>query len=133
MIQETKEVQLAGTLDESAMGSLVKLMRESNVTLHWILLHTTTPTIALEDSKRSRTLCQLVITESKYTAVNCLRLLLSTAQIEQDVKQMYKDVRFRLFASSTRAILCTRYMICHYVISCCLEKRPSGLKISKRA
>lgn len=96
LIQEIEEVQLAGALDENAIGSLVKLMRESNVTLHWILLHTATPTIVLEDSKRSRTLRQLVVTESKYTTVNCLRLLLSTAQIEQDVKQMYKDVRLRL-------------------------------------
>ncbi|EFN72735.1 Strumpellin [Camponotus floridanus] len=92
LLQETEEVQLAGTLDENATGSLVKLVRECNVTLHWILLHTATPTIALEDSKRSRTLRQLVITEGKYTTVKCLRLLLSTAQIEQDVKQMYKDL-----------------------------------------
>jgi len=90
-------VQLAGTLDESATGSLVKLVRECNVTLHWILLHTATPTLMLEDSKRSRTLRQLIITESKYTIANCLRLLLSTAQIEQDVKQMYKDVCIKLF------------------------------------
>ncbi|EZA48313.1 hypothetical protein DMN91_008109 [Ooceraea biroi] len=92
LIRETEEIQLAGTLDESATGSLVKLVRECNVTLHWILLHTATPTLVLEDSKRSRTLRQLVITESKYTTANCLRLLLSTAQIEQDVKQMYKDL-----------------------------------------
>jgi len=88
---------LAGTLDESATGSLVKLVRECNVTLHWILLHTATPTLILEDSKRTRTLRQLVITESKYTIANCLRLLLSTAQIEQDLKQMYKDVCIKLF------------------------------------
>lgn len=92
LLQETEEVQLAGTLDENATGPLVKLVRECNVTLHWILLHTTIPTIALEDSKRSRTLRQLVTTESKYTTIKCLRLLLSTAQIEQDVKQMYKDL-----------------------------------------
>lgn len=88
---------MAGTLDENATGSLVKLVRECNVTLHWILLHTATPTITLEDSKRLRTLRQLVTTESKYTTVKCLRLLLSTAQIEQDVKQMYKDVCLKLF------------------------------------
>ncbi|XP_012235159.1 WASH complex subunit 5 [Linepithema humile] len=92
LIQETEEVQLAGQLDENATGSLVKLVKECNVTLHWILLHTATPTIILEDSKRSRTLRQSVVTESKYTTANCLRLLLSTAQIEQDVKQMYKDL-----------------------------------------
>lgn len=99
LIQETEEIQLAGTLDESAIGSLVKLVRESNVTLHWILLHTAMSTITLEDSKRSRALRQLVISESKHTTANCLRLLLSTAQIEQDVKQMYKDVCLNLFVT----------------------------------
>lgn len=104
-MQETEEIQLAGAMDENATGSLVKLVRECNVTLHWILLHTATPTIALEDSKRSRTLRQLVVMESKYTTVKCLRLLLSTAQIEQDVKQMYKDVRLKLITLITMPIL----------------------------
>lgn len=99
-MQETEEIQ-ASAMDENATGSLVKLVRECNVTLHWILLHTATPTIALEDSKRSRTLRQLVVMESKYSTVKCLRLLLSTAQIEQDVKQMYKDVRLQLFTLVT--------------------------------
>lgn len=117
---------MAGTLDENATGSLVKLVRECNVTLHWILLHTATPTIALEDSKRSRTLRQLVVMESKYTAVKCLRLLLSTAQIEQDVKQMYKDVCLKAFviliAISTLMWIKIRFLY----ISSCLEKKPNG-------
>ncbi|KZC05129.1 PREDICTED: WASH complex subunit strumpellin [Dufourea novaeangliae] len=92
LISETEEVQLAVTFDESAVGSLVKLIKESNVTLHWILLHTAMPTISLEDSKRVRMLRQLVLNESKYTITDCLQLLLSTAQIEQDVKQLYKDL-----------------------------------------
>lgn len=92
-------MQLAVTLDESAIGSLVKLVRECNVTLHWILLHSATSTISLEDSKRSRMLRQLVVTESKYTTSDCLQLLLSTAQIEQGVKQLYKDVRLIFFIS----------------------------------
>ncbi|XP_026671210.1 WASH complex subunit 5 isoform X2 [Ceratina calcarata] len=92
LISETEEVQLTVTSDESAIGSLVKLVKECNVTLHWILLHTATPTISLEDSKRSRMLKQLVVTESKYTTSDCLQLLLSTAQIEQRVKQLYKDL-----------------------------------------
>ncbi|XP_033351507.1 WASH complex subunit 5 [Bombus vosnesenskii] len=94
LICETEEVQLAVTLDESAIGSLVKLVRECNVVLHWILLHTATSTISLEDSKRSRMLRQLVVTESKYTTSDYLQLLLSTAQIEQGVKQLYKDLLF---------------------------------------
>ncbi|XP_076630517.1 WASH complex subunit strump [Colletes latitarsis] len=92
LISETEEVQLAIILDENAIGSLVKLVRECNVTLHWILLHTAMSTITLEDSKRLRILRQLVINESKYTTADCLQLLLSTAQIEQDVKQLYKDL-----------------------------------------
>ncbi|XP_015187762.1 PREDICTED: WASH complex subunit strumpellin isoform X2 [Polistes dominula] len=88
LLRETEEVELAGTLDENAIGSLVNLVRDCNVTLRWILLHTT----SLNLSKRSRSLQQLVITESKYTEINCLRLLLNTAQIEQDVKQKYKEL-----------------------------------------
>ncbi|KAK2579644.1 hypothetical protein KPH14_011569 [Odynerus spinipes] len=88
LLRETEEVQLAGTLEDSAIGSLVNLVRDCNVTLRWILLHTTT----LNLSKRSRSLQQFVITESKYTEINCFRLLLNTAQIEQDVKQMYKEL-----------------------------------------
>ncbi|XP_076661736.1 WASH complex subunit strump [Halictus rubicundus] len=94
LISETEEVQLAGTLDDSAIGSLVKLVKECNVTLHWILLHTAMSTISLEDSKRTRMLRQLVVNESKYTTVDSLQLLLNTAQIEQDVKQLYKDLLF---------------------------------------
>ena len=94
LMSETEEVQLAGTLDETTIGTLVKLVRECNVTLHWILLHTAMSTILLEDSKRSRMLRQLVANESKYTTTGCLQLLLSTAQIEQDVKQLYKDLLF---------------------------------------
>ncbi|XP_047367322.1 WASH complex subunit 5 isoform X2 [Vespa velutina] len=88
LLRETEEVELAGTLDENAIGSLVNLVRDCNVTLRWILLHTT----SLNLSKRSRSFQQLVITESKYTDINCLRLLLNTAQIEQDVKQTYKEL-----------------------------------------
>lgn len=95
MLRETEEVELAGTLDENAIGSLVNLVRDCNVTLRWILLHTT----SLNLSKRSRSFQQLVITESKYTEINCLRLLLNTAQIEQDVKQTYKEVN-KLFNTS---------------------------------
>lgn len=85
-------MQLAVTLDESTIGSLVKLVRECNVTLHWILLHTAVSTISLEDSKRSRMLKQLIVTESKCNISHCLQLLLSTAQIEQSVKHLYKQV-----------------------------------------
>lgn len=92
LIIETEKLQLAVTLDENEIESVVKLIRECNVSLHWILLHTCTPTILREESKRTRTLRQQVINESKYSADECLRLLLSTAQIEHDVKQMYKQL-----------------------------------------
>lgn len=91
-IAETEKLQLAVTLNEHEIQSIVKLIRECNVSLHWILLHTATTTIVIEESKRSRTLRQQVINESKYTADDCLRLLLSTAQIEHDLKSMYKQV-----------------------------------------
>ncbi|XP_043273140.1 WASH complex subunit 5 [Venturia canescens] len=89
-IVKTEKLQLAVTFDEHEIESIVKLIRECNVSLHWILLHTATPTILIEDSKRSRTLRQQVIHESDCTTDDCLRLLLSTAQIEHHLKNMYK-------------------------------------------
>lgn len=96
------------SLDEGAIGSVVKLVRECNVTLHWLLLHTAIPTIVTEDLKRSRNLKQLVIQESKYSVNDTLRLLLSTAQIEYNIKQMYKQVHstdfYHFFRKITQSI-----------------------------
>lgn len=133
-MSETEEVQLAGTLDETTIGTLVKLVRECNVTLHWILLHTAMSTILLEDSKRSRMLRQLVANESKYTTTGCLQLLLSTAQIEQDVKQLYKDVGVfdtivAVFAKLMRHVS----LILLFAFSCCLVKKLSGSGIKEYA
>ncbi|KAJ8673596.1 hypothetical protein QAD02_004858 [Eretmocerus hayati] len=91
-IQKTEEAQIALSLDEGAIGSVIKLIRECNVTLHWLLLHTATPTILTEDLKRSKNLKQLVIQESKYTIHDTLNLLLATAQIEHSIKKMYKQL-----------------------------------------
>ncbi|XP_011504242.1 PREDICTED: WASH complex subunit strumpellin [Ceratosolen solmsi marchali] len=91
-LKKTKEIQMSLSLDESAIGSVIKFIRECNVTLHWLLLHTATPTILTEDLKRSRNLKQIVLQESKYSANDTLRLLLSTAQIEDNMKQLYKQL-----------------------------------------
>lgn len=91
-IYKTEEVRTKVSLDESTLGSVIKLIRDSNVTLHWILLHTTIPTFLLGDTKKSRSLRQMVIQESKYTINNGLRLILSSAQIEHEVKQLYKTL-----------------------------------------
>ncbi|XP_043465727.1 WASH complex subunit 5 isoform X3 [Leptopilina heterotoma] len=91
-IYKTEEVRTKVTLDESTLGSVIKLIRDSNVTLHWILLHTAIPTFLLGDTKKSRSLRLMVIQESKYTINNGLRLILSSAQIEHEVKQLYKTL-----------------------------------------
>lgn len=92
LIQDTKQLQLNLTLDENTIGKVIKLVRNCNVTLHWVLLHTATPSFPIEDLKKSRTLRQLVVQESKYSIAKALQLLLSTAQIEHEVKEMYKQV-----------------------------------------
>ncbi|XP_012267636.2 WASH complex subunit 5 [Athalia rosae] len=91
-IVDTKELLLSKRIEENAIGNTVKLVRDCNVTLHWILLHTSTSSIMVEGTKRSRSIRQLVIQEAKYAAIDCLWLLLSTAQLEQDVKHMYKQL-----------------------------------------
>ncbi|XP_015590891.1 WASH complex subunit 5 [Cephus cinctus] len=91
-ILEVEKIQFSVNLDENAVGPIVKLVRNCNVTLHWILLHTASPNMLVEESKRSKSIRQLVIHESKYSVENCLRLLLNTAQVEQNVKQFYKQL-----------------------------------------
>lgn len=91
-LKKVEEPHLALHLDEGAIGTVVKLIRECNVTLHWVLLHTADPTILTEDSKRSRSVKQTVIQETKFSIGNLLKLLLATAKIENDIKQMYKQV-----------------------------------------
>ncbi|KAL7298837.1 hypothetical protein TKK_0008576 [Trichogramma kaykai] len=89
---KTGEALSSLNLDEGNIGSVIKLTRDCNVTLHWIMLHTATPTILIEDSKRLRNLKQQLIQDSKYTVEKTLRLLLNSAQIEYNIKQMYKQL-----------------------------------------
>ncbi|KAF7991199.1 hypothetical protein HCN44_002761 [Aphidius gifuensis] len=92
LIIDCEKLQLAVTLDENEIETIIKLIRETNICLHWILLHTTIPTILQDETKRSRQLRQQIINDTKYNSINCLRLLLSTAKIEQDLKLMYKNL-----------------------------------------
>lgn len=117
---------MALSLDESAIGSVVKFVRECNVTLHWLLLHTASPTILTEDLKRSRNFKQLVIQESKYTVHDTLRLLLGTAQIEYNIKQMYKQVTLSLLMST-----CALTIYCQILINVFFFFIPSYCKIKR--
>ncbi|XP_012278891.1 WASH complex subunit 5 isoform X2 [Orussus abietinus] len=92
LITEISDKQISVLMDEIAVEALVKLIRDCNVTLHWILLHVATPSGLSIPSKRSRKLQQLVLQESKYIPRECLQLLLGTAQIEHDVKQICKQL-----------------------------------------
>lgn len=71
---------------------LMTVMRDSNVTLRWIMLHTAPLELAAETNKRCRQLRDQVIQDSSYNPETVFRLMLNTAQYEFKLKEMFKKM-----------------------------------------
>lgn len=81
------------------ISNLLKFMKECNITLRWIILHTSELPIGADVNKRCRQMLQYVITESQYSSAAVFKLLLNTAQFEFNLK----EVKLKLvFLSSKR-------------------------------
>lgn len=79
--------------EEMVLDNVPKLLntaRECNVTLRWMLLHTSALTSSIEANKRCRQLRDQVITDSRYNALQVFQLLLYTAQFELKLKEIFK-------------------------------------------
>lgn len=87
-----------GTLTERSVlmhsHKLFALIRETNVSLRWTLLHTHTPTGGVELSgssgRKQRQLRDTIVAEIKFDPATVLDLLLSVAQLEQSVERIYR-------------------------------------------
>ncbi|CAB4023119.1 WASH complex subunit strumpellin, partial [Paramuricea clavata] len=78
--------------EEYVLDNIPKLMnciRDCNVTLRWVLLHTTDG--VSEIHKRCRAIREIVLT-SGYSASNWFDILLNTAQFEYVVKELFKKM-----------------------------------------
>ncbi|XP_044765893.1 WASH complex subunit 5 [Coccinella septempunctata] len=82
----TKEVILKD------MNHIITLLRECNVILRWLMLHTYTKPGKIEKNKRSKQIREMITSETKYDQVQTFRLLLNTAQLELTVKELFKNI-----------------------------------------
>ena len=70
------------------ISNLLKFMKECNICLKWIILHTSELPIGADINKRCKQMLQLVITEVHYNPAEVFKLLLNTAQFEFNLKEV---------------------------------------------
>lgn len=72
------------------INKIINVLRNCNVTLRWLMLHTIQKPGKVERNKRCKQLRDLVNAECKIDPVDLFKLLLNTAQLELCVREMYK-------------------------------------------
>ncbi|XP_076082010.1 WASH complex subunit 5-like isoform X2 [Mytilus galloprovincialis] len=71
---------------------MMNVMRDSNVTLRWLMLHTSTLSPSADMNKRCRQLREQVLADAKFNALTVFRLLLSVGQFEFKLKEMFRHM-----------------------------------------
>jgi WASH complex subunit strumpellin len=93
---DTEKLLQEGALtEENVLDSSVKVLniiRECNVTLRWLILHTSKLSLTAEQNKKCRQLRDLVTNETKTRHGHIFQLLLNTAQFEFKLRTMYKKM-----------------------------------------
>lgn len=83
-----------GELNEKMLtkniSKIINLIRECNVTLRWIMLHTSSSVIDSNSNKKCKQLRDYVISESTHDSLRLFELLLSTSQLELKVRDILK-------------------------------------------
>ncbi|XP_052274369.1 WASH complex subunit 5-like isoform X2 [Dreissena polymorpha] len=75
-----------------SIPKLLNVMRDSNVILRWLMLHTCALSPSAETNKRCKQLRDQVLTDSKYSPLHVFELLLNTAQFEFKLKELFKQM-----------------------------------------
>lgn len=96
LFPETEKLLTEGAYtEENLLDSSVKVLniiRDCNVTLRWLILHTSKLSLTGEQNKKCRQLRDLVMNESKTRHGHIFQLLLNTAQFEFKLRSMYKKM-----------------------------------------
>ncbi|CAG0896952.1 unnamed protein product [Darwinula stevensoni] len=94
LIAETSDWLKEGALNENTvldhMNRILNRMRDCNVSLRWLMLHTATTTPSAESNKKCRQVRDLLLNESKCSSVLLLKFLLNAAEFELKVRDIYK-------------------------------------------
>ncbi|RWS06411.1 WASH complex subunit strumpellin-like protein, partial [Dinothrombium tinctorium] len=99
LLPQIQQLLKEGALTEETVldnvSKLINIIRECNVSLKWIMLHTT-PNIENEintaTAKRCKQIKDIVYQEAKLNPSDVFTLLLFTAQLELKVKEIYKKL-----------------------------------------
>jgi WASH complex subunit strumpellin len=96
LITQLRQLLKEGVLTEEFlldnMQKLINLIRQSNVTLRWMLLHTNTLTAGAESVKKCRQIRDQVLNDTKYQPVTVFELLLDCAELELNVRETFRTL-----------------------------------------
>lgn len=96
LIQKTRTLLKDGTITQQmVMKNIIKivnLIRECNVTLRWMMLHTSKSTYDCSQNKKCKQFETQVINDSAYKTKELFELLLNISQLEFKVREIIKDV-----------------------------------------
>lgn len=96
LMQQTRALLKEGTLTRpmliKSIARIVKLIRECNVTLRWLMLHTSRTTYDCTPNKRCKQLETQAVNDSSYKSVELFELLLNVSQLELKVREIIKEV-----------------------------------------
>lgn len=98
LIAQTQTLLEEGRLNEEMIldspTKLVKTLRECNVTIRWLMLHTSSSSFETYwiTAKRCKQTRDLIIQESHYDPSQLFHLLLYTSQIELKMKEIYRQL-----------------------------------------
>lgn len=96
LTQKTRTLLKDGTITQPMVMKntikMVNLIRECNVTLRWMMLHTSKCTIDCSQNKKCKQFENQVISDSGYKTRELFELLLNIGQLEFKVREIIKDV-----------------------------------------
>ncbi|CAF1162609.1 unnamed protein product [Didymodactylos carnosus] len=74
------------------ISQLLRFMKECNICLRWIILHTSELPIGADTNKRCKQMLNLTISEAHYNPAEVFQLLLNTAQFEFNLKEIVSQL-----------------------------------------
>lgn len=94
LLPQTRSALKEGSLTEEKLldnvNKVTNILRECNVTLRWLILHTSTGNC--DNNKKCNKIREQVIADAKYNPLEVFELLLNTGQFEYKVQEMFKHL-----------------------------------------
>lgn len=91
---QVTQILKEGALSEDTIlahsNNLLNLLRECNVVLRWLLLHTAPLTSGLDSNKRCRQTRDQVLSDSRHDPLKIFELLLNTSQLELKIRETFR-------------------------------------------